>query len=125
MIIDKSEIDGVTILGVQGYIGEVEAYTLEKEFMELFAQSRYRLVLDMEKVDFMTSAGLGVLMMCMKQTKRNDGFVRIAKPQPLISQILHATKLDSYFEIYPSLQAALEGLAGRDSPEQTPPAPGG
>ena len=125
MIIDKSEINGITILGAQGYLGEVEARTLERELLGLFAQNCYRLVLDMGKVDFMTSAGLGVLMMCMKETKRNGGFVRIAKPQPLIAQILHATKLDSYFEIYPSLQAALEGLAGRDLPEQTPPAPGG
>lgn len=110
MIVERKQPNGaITVLGVQGRVGEAESKDLERVFLEVFDSGCYQLVLDIEKVDFMTSSGLGVLMMGMTRTRKKGGFVRIACPQPLIEQILRTTRLDSFFEIFPTVEEALQG----------------
>ena len=116
MIIERTQPnEATTLLGVQGRIGEAVAKELEQALLQVFDSGCYQLVLDLAEVDFMTSSGLGVLMMGMKRTRRNRGFVRIACPQPLIEQILRTTRLDTFFEIFPTADEALQAQAQEPS----------
>lgn len=107
MITQTKKTQDISVIGIDGRVGEAESRDLEQAFLDVFDQGCYKLVVDLEKVDFITSSGLGVLMMAMKQTRENDGFVRIACPQPLIEQILRTTRLDTFFDIYQTLEEAI------------------
>jgi len=107
MITQTRQAQDISIIGIDGRVGESESQALEKAFLQVFDQDCYKLVVDLGKVDFITSSGLGVLMMAMKRTREHDGFVRIANPQPLIEQILRTTRLDTFFDIYPTVEEAI------------------
>ncbi len=105
--VDKREVEDVVVLTIRGRLGEVEAGVVQEAFLDVFNSGCYRVIADFSEVDFMTSSGLGVLMMSMKRTRERHGFMRIANPQPLIRDILQTTRLDRFLEIYPSVEAAL------------------
>ena len=107
--IDKKQIDGKAVLVLHGRVGEAEASVVQQAFSDVFDAGCYQVVVDLTEVDFMTSTGLGVLMMCMKQTREKSGFIRIASPQPLIRQILETTRLHRFLRIFPTVNAALQG----------------
>ena len=108
MNVEKSEVDGTVILSLEGHIGEAESQELEKALSETFKAGSHRVVIDLSKVDFMTSSGLGVLLTMVAHAKDNDGFLRLANPQPLILQILRTTRLDNYFEVFGCVDEALK-----------------
>ena len=55
--------------------------------------------LDCSTIEFIDSAGLGVLISLHKQLAAYDGRVRLYQPQPLVRELLHLLKLDEIFEI--------------------------
>lgn len=67
-------------------------------------------VLDMTGVSYMDSTGLALLINLKKRmTVRSGGVLRIAAPQANVRRVLELTRLDEIFEVYDSLDEALEG----------------
>ena len=106
--INKTQIEGTTVLSLHGRLGEAESQAVQQAFLDTFDEGCFQLVVDFTEVDFMTSSGLGALMMCMKHTRENDGFIRIANPQPLIRQVLQTTRLHHFLRMFPTVQEALQ-----------------
>ena len=117
--IEKKQVGGVAVLVLRGRVGEMESKELELAFLHVFKEGCYQIVVDFEDVNFMTSSGLGVLVMCMKRARANAGHIRIARPQPLIQQILLTTRLHQFLEIFSSVKAAVEGRDQGDTPAES------
>ncbi len=88
---------------------------MQQAFLDVFNSGCYQIIADFTDVDFMTSSGLGVLMMCMKRTREHGGFIRIANPQPLIRQILETTRLHYFMELFDSVDDALASQSHPDA----------
>jgi len=97
----------VAIVTPSGRITETEAYSLGKELSNLAAQGVIRIILDLGDVAFITSACLGVLMAAHKLCRKAGGGLCVARPQPLVRQILDITKLIKLFGIYDSVDEAI------------------
>lgn len=59
-------------------------------------------MLDLESVDYLSSAGLRVMVTCLKQVKRGSGDLRLAAPSPRVSEVLELAGLNSIFQVYPT-----------------------
>jgi anti-sigma B factor antagonist len=64
-------------------------------------------VVDMEKVDFLDSTGLGVLVGGLKRVRVKDGSLSIVTTQDKILKIFDITGLNRVFAIHPSVDAAV------------------
>jgi anti-sigma B factor antagonist len=100
--------DDVVIVTPSGRIAEVEAHQLEKELLVVLEQGARILVIDLAETSFVTSACLGALMMAHKQARKVGGGLRVARPQPLVRQILEITKLTKLFGLYGSVDEAID-----------------
>ena len=69
--------DGHTIIEVGGEIDVYTAPKLRDKITELVGNGNYHLVIDMEKVDFLDSTGLGVLVGGLKKVRAHDGSMRL------------------------------------------------
>ena len=74
--LETRQEDGRTIIEVGGEIDVYTAPKLRDKITELVGNGDYNLVIDMEKVDFLDSTGLGVLVGGLKKVRAHDGSMR-------------------------------------------------
>ena len=99
--------DGNTIIEVGGEIDVYTAPKLRDKITELVGNGNYHLVIDMEKVDFLDSTGLGVLVGGLKKVRAHDGSMRLICNQELLLKIFRITGLAKVFVIHGSQADAL------------------
>ena len=89
--------------------GEVDVYTaprLRERLVELVDGGARNVVVDLGRVDFLDSTGLGVLVGALKRLRAANGtFGLVCAKEPLL-KIFRITALDQVFPIYPSVEAA-------------------
>ena len=95
-----------TVVGVDGEFDVYTAPRLREQFVDLVAQGKYHLIVDMEKVDFLDSTGLGVLIGGLKRVRGYDGSLRLVCTQERIIKIFRITGLTKVFAIHDSVDAA-------------------
>ncbi len=103
--------------------GEVDVYTaprLRERLIELVDGGARNVVVDLGRVDFLDSTGLGVLVGALKRLRAVGGtFSLVCAKEPLL-KIFRITALDQVFPIHPSVEEATGGPAA----EQTGADPG-
>jgi anti-sigma B factor antagonist len=105
--LETREVDGRTIVAVGGEIDVYTAPRLRDEISDLVGQGRHRLVIDMEKVDFLDSTGLGVLVGGLKKVRAQDGSMELICSQDRLLKIFRITGLAKVFTIHASETDAL------------------
>lgn len=105
--LDARQSDGRTIVSVGGEIDVYTAPKLRDVISELVAEGNYRLIIDLEKVDFLDSTGLGVLVGGLKKARVHDGSVELICSQERLLKIFRITGLAKVFTIHDSEAAAL------------------
>jgi anti-sigma B factor antagonist len=92
--------------------GEIDVYTaprLRQAIIDLVDGGATRIVVDMEKVDFLDSTGLGVLVGGLKRVRMKEGSLAIVTSQDKILKIFDITGLNKVFPIHSSLEEAVPG----------------
>ena len=107
--LDVDEHEGVTVLAVHGEVDVYTAPRLREKLVELVAQGRYRIVVDLEGVEFLDSTGLGVLVGGLKRLRSHDGDLALVCTQHRILKVFEITGLTKVFTIHDSVQAAVGG----------------
>ena len=90
--------------------GEIDVYTapkLRERIVELVDAGNYHLVIDMERVEFLDSTGLGVLVGGLKRVRAHDGSLRLVCTQDRILKIFRITGLTKVFPIHDSVDDAV------------------
>ncbi|WP_244788818.1 anti-sigma factor antagonist BldG [Streptomyces sp. BJ20] len=90
--------------------GEIDVYTapkLREQLVELVNDGSFHLVVDMEGVDFLDSAGLGVLVGGLKRVRAHEGSLRLVCNQERILKIFRITGLTKVFPIHTSVEEAV------------------
>jgi len=98
---------GRTIIEVGGEIDVNTAPRLRDKITELVGAGSYDLVVDMERVDFLDSTGLGVLVGGLKKVRAHNGSMRLICNQERLLKIFRITGLAKVFAIHGSQAEAL------------------
>lgn len=91
--------------------GEVDVYTaprLRERLVELIDGGARSVIVDLNRVDFLDSTGLGVLVGALKRLRAVSGsFGLVCDKEPLL-KIFRITALDQVFPLYHSVEAATD-----------------
>ena len=93
--------------------GEIDVYTSPKvkdATTELIDQGHYNLVINLEKVRYIDSTGLGVLIGSLKRVREHGGAVTLVCTNPQIKKIFDITGLVKIFGIFDDEQSAMKAL---------------
>ncbi len=96
-----------TVVEVGGAINVDTAPKLREQFVELIGEGSYHLVLDMERVDFLDSAGLEVLVDVLKRAREHEGSLRLVCNQERILKIFRTAELTKTFPFHTTVDDAL------------------
>lgn len=106
-----AEKDGFTIASIEG---EVRIST-QNEFMKRMnalyeSKGSQTVLLDMEKISYMNSAGIGIIVDTFKKFRDNGGRLVLCGLIPNINRLFEVTRLNRFIQIYPSVEEALHTL---------------
>ncbi len=83
--------------------GDIDAYSspnLKDKVAKEIGKGTKKIVLNLTNVDYIDSAGLGVLVALLKRVKKEQGILRISGLKPNILKIFQLTRLNQIFDIY-------------------------
>jgi anti-sigma B factor antagonist/stage II sporulation protein AA (anti-sigma F factor antagonist) len=75
-----------------------------------------RLLLDLSAVDYISSAGLRVLMIATKRTKPAGGELAVAAAQTVVREVLEITRFNLVFPVYATVAEGLQALSPGSAP---------
>lgn len=103
----------VMVLQLSGKImGGSDHELFHSEIKTLIAEGYVDVILNMSKVNWINSTGLGVLVSGFHTVKKNGGQMRICEVSGRIDNILNVTQLKLVFETYETEAEALASLGG-------------
>jgi anti-sigma B factor antagonist len=100
-----------TILSVAGEIDVYTAPQLRDRLVQLVADGSQHIVVDMERVEFLDSTGIGVLVGALKRARAEDGSLRLVVTSERILKIFRIVGLEKIFPIHPSIAEAVQASA--------------
>jgi anti-sigma B factor antagonist len=99
--ITTREVDGVTVAALDGRIvlGE-ESNALREKVKSLVAEGKKKIVLNMDNITFIDSAGLGTLVASHHSAKGQGSALKLCHLGTKFQEVLQITKLMTIFDVY-------------------------
>ncbi len=98
------------VVAASGSLDAITATELTDFLLTKIGEGHTCLVLDLSKVDFMSSAGLRCLIVVLKESRRRGGDLRLAAVQQGVEKVLTMSGALNVLRAYPDEQEALESF---------------
>ena len=98
---------GRTVIEVAGEIDVYTAPKLREKIAELVDEGVYDLVIDLERVEFLDSTGLGALIGGLKRVRNHDGSLSLVCTRERLLKLFRITGLNKVFDIHPDIDSAI------------------
>jgi anti-sigma B factor antagonist len=116
MNLDKDARGDVTILTPRKNLqGGEETRDLQQAVQEIVSKGVPKIVIDLGKISYLNSVGLGALVGAHTSCSNRQGWLRIARVGNRIKNLFLVTKLTLVFDSYDSVDEAIDGVNKADS----------
>jgi len=106
--ISAKQQDNIDILYLNGFLDAHTSVELEKCFDKLIADKKYKIVVNFDKLSYISSAGLGVFMAFIETARNNSGDIKLCSMSEKIYNIFDMLGFPILFEIYKEERSAIE-----------------
>ena len=114
MQVTVSHFADVLVIAAGGRIDYLNADELKTTLLpqiEKYGVEGGRIVLDLSQLEYISSAGLRVLMIAAKEARARRGKMLAVALQPVVREIFEISRFTLVFEIFDSLQEALSKIS--------------
>jgi anti-sigma B factor antagonist len=109
--VNQKELYGAVVLELNGKLtGGPEAEQFRNMFKALLEQGKKNIIINLKKVDWINSTGLGILISGYTSVKKAGGDLVLCHVGDRIDSILYVTKLNLLFQSFESEEQAAEHL---------------
>jgi len=110
--VKQREQYGAVILDLHGKLtGGPEAETFREIFKSLVQDGKKNIIVNLQKVDWINSTGLGILISGYTSVKKAGGNLVLVHVADRIENILYVTKLHLLFKTFDSEEEAVKSFA--------------
>ena len=106
--INISEEKGITLLSVRGIIDTNTVSEFEEKFLSALDEKKFKLVVDLKDVDYISSAGWGIFVSELKRIRGEKGDLVLAGMNPDVLDIFKLLQFDSILKYFPNVESAVE-----------------
>jgi anti-sigma B factor antagonist len=111
MEVSKRQIGNIAFVDVSGRIVAGELMPLRETIREILARGEDNIVLNLQKVPYIDSAGIGELVTALVGVRRQGGCLRLMSLTPKVREVLDITKLLTVFQVFENEAQALDSFA--------------
>ena len=83
---------------------------MEQKLNLAVSQGTRKLLVDLDGTEYISSAGLKVLLETEKKLKREKGQIRLCSLQPRVKEVLDAAEFNQIFKTYNSVQEGINSF---------------
>ena len=116
--INTKKQNNIDILYLNGFLDAHTSVELEKYFEKLIEDNKYRIVVNFDKLSYISSAGLGVFMAYIETARNNSGDIKLCAMSEKIYNIFDMLGFPILFEIYKEEKSAIEKFTDGEAYEQ-------
>ena len=107
---------GVTVIEIGGTIAlGRESGRIEAAVLKALNEGVQKLVIDLSKVTYIDSTGIGVIAYCFGKISQKGMHAAVAGARGLVMDVFKLTRLDSVIPFFPDVGSACDGLAAAGS----------
>ncbi|TAL29466.1 MAG: anti-sigma factor antagonist [Spirochaetes bacterium] len=107
MDITKRTKGEITVLDISGEIDLYNAPEIKDIINKLIEEQKYNVIINLEKVSYIDSSGIGALISSLSNLKKYQGGLKIINVYASVRKVFELTKLTSFFEIFDAEADAL------------------
>jgi anti-sigma B factor antagonist len=100
-------VDNKRVFELVGSLDIATSPTVRAALVEASEHGDHRLIVDLHRVDFLDSTGLGALIGAQRRAREFDGEVRLVAKEGQILRLLRITGLLKVFAVYATLSDAV------------------
>jgi anti-anti-sigma factor len=113
LLIQVREVDGVAVLGPEGFINAHTVRMFEDALEKLVAEGRYTILLDCKGLNYISSAGLGAIMGLIETVRENGGDILLCSLAENVFAIFDTLGFTQLYKVFTSEAEALQALSGQ------------
>ena len=105
--LNRTEREGVVVLSLEGYLDAHTAPQFERAIETEFSAGHIKLIADCAKLDYISSAGLGVFMSFIEDMRTVGGDIKLCAIVPKVYQVFDVLGFPELFDIVATVPDAL------------------
>ncbi len=110
MQISRKEEKGIHIFSLDGRFDAHSAGEVEKKLNLAISKGARKLVLDMDSVEYISSAGLRVLLAVAKKLKKEEGQIKLCSLKPYVKEVFDIAGFTQIFKVHDTTEEAMQGF---------------
>lgn len=95
----------LSIVRVDGVVDTITASELESLIENLLAQKRYKILIDLGGVEYISSAGWGIFVSKIQEIRHHDGDLKLTNMIPNVSEIYELLEFENIIQAFESLDS--------------------
>ncbi len=99
--------DDIAIICPEGYIDTTTSPEIENVLLKELSLKRYKVIMDLENVDYVNSSGWGVFIREIKQIRENGGDLVLVKMTPDVFSVYETMEFSKILRSFSSIESAL------------------
>lgn len=101
----------IAVVRIAGALDTLAAYTFQEQMTALLQSGVYKYILDLEQMDYISSAGIGVFPGMALELQQHQGGLVFVKVSAKIYKLFNMIGLTTIFAIKDTVEKALEEFA--------------
>ena len=89
---------GICYIEAEGFLDAHTFEEMENLISSVFRQNCFKIIVKLEKLDYISSAGAGVFVGAIGRAKDNGGDIVFLKPSPNVREVFHLLGLSMIFQ---------------------------
>jgi anti-sigma B factor antagonist len=106
----QRKLDGCTIFDINGDFDSRCAGQIKEQIRDAILGGAINVIINLENVYYIDSAGLGTLVSALKTAKEKGGSIKLAGVTPQVQMVVQLTRLHYVFDIYDNVDLAVKEI---------------
>jgi anti-anti-sigma factor len=95
-------------INLDGHLDATTSIKADSEFTRMIDEGNTKLLVELSKLDYISSAGLRVLLVAAKQLQQKGGKIVLCSMTTGVKEVFEISGFSSIFKIFPTVEEALE-----------------
>ncbi len=105
-----TERDSTSVVSVSGSLDALTAPEAIQFMLTQVESGHHQVILELSRVDFMSSAGLRAILLVLKECRNRGGDLRLVGPNAAIARILKITGFAGIMQIFDGVEQAVNSF---------------
>jgi anti-sigma B factor antagonist len=117
LLIDEEKVEDVVILKLQGLVDSGTSQKMEGRLNDLISNGNVKIVVDLDLVDYISSAGWGIFVGEIRGIRESNGDIKLASMRPDVREVFDLLEFNTLLTPYDSRRAALAAFESENRSE--------